>query len=192
MTPSTDFGNDRSLPPHPTLEHLRKEAKALLKAHGQGDASACGPLRRLRRFARAGDDEILSAQLALNDAQFALAMDYGFESWKELRDHIQRLRSGETPSSQADEGGFLPFGEREAWECVRRGVRDVEKLPEDIRARIVGITVAGSLVRGDFVTSRSDVDVYTILRDTAGSKAWESEAHSCIRECFDLGVEQRD
>ena len=78
----------RSLPPHPTLEHLRKEAKVLLKAHREGDSGVCNVLRPLRRFAKATDREILSADVALNETQFALAMDYGFESWAALKLHV--------------------------------------------------------------------------------------------------------
>ncbi|HUU22855.1 MAG TPA: hypothetical protein VM389_10005, partial [Phycisphaerae bacterium] len=63
-----------SLPTHPSLEHLRKQAKDLLRAQRAGDPSACGVLRRLRRFADQPDERILTAQVALSEVQFALAM----------------------------------------------------------------------------------------------------------------------
>ena len=44
-----------SLPDRPNLEQLRKQAKDLLKAHRQGDASACRILRHLARFAAVSD-----------------------------------------------------------------------------------------------------------------------------------------
>ena len=75
----------RLLPIQPDLDHLKNQAKDLLKAHRGGDTFACVPLRRLRRFAIATDADILSAPLTLTQAQFALAMDYGFPSWDELR-----------------------------------------------------------------------------------------------------------
>ncbi|MDY7010657.1 MAG: hypothetical protein SVV80_07885 [Planctomycetota bacterium] len=84
----------RSLPPRPTLEHLKKEAKALLKAHKAGNAKACDTLRLLRRFAKASDEEILSADLALSETQFALAMDYGFKSWDAMKAYVESA-SGE-------------------------------------------------------------------------------------------------
>ena len=59
----------RHLPHRPSLEHLRNEAKALLKMHRSGAASACGTLRLLRRFAGASDEEILSARLSLHEVQ---------------------------------------------------------------------------------------------------------------------------
>ena len=78
----------RSLPPHPTTEGLRKEAKKLLSLHKNGDPSACDTLRRLARLGRADDGEILRADLGLQEAQQALAVDYGFKSWAELASFV--------------------------------------------------------------------------------------------------------
>lgn len=75
----------RLLPLHPDLDHLKNEAKALLKAHGRRDPSVCPQLRRLHRFAAADDATILSAEVALTEMQFALALDYGYVSWEALR-----------------------------------------------------------------------------------------------------------
>jgi len=73
------------LPLHPHLDHLKKQAKALLKAQCAGDALACEPLRQLHRFADVGDAEILAASVQLHEVQFALALDYGFPSWERLQ-----------------------------------------------------------------------------------------------------------
>jgi hypothetical protein len=81
----------RSLPERPSLEHLRKQAKDILQAHKAGNASACAGLRRLHRFADASDEQILAADFSLKDVQFALAMDYGFKSWAELKNHVRSL-----------------------------------------------------------------------------------------------------
>ena len=75
----------RFLPPQPDLDHLKNEAKALRKAHQQRDPAVCAVLRHLRRFRDTGDEEILSADVPLTEVQFALAMEYGFDSWQELR-----------------------------------------------------------------------------------------------------------
>ena len=53
----------RSLPERPSLEQLRKQAKDLLKAQRQGDASVCPVLRHLPRFAGASDEDVLKAGL---------------------------------------------------------------------------------------------------------------------------------
>ena len=57
-----------TLPPRPSLDHLKKQAKARLEA-----MQATSP----------------DAQLA--DAQHALARDYGFASWPKLKAHIAAL-----------------------------------------------------------------------------------------------------
>ena len=83
----------QSLPPHPTVEALKKQAKQLLSAQRSGDAGACSTLRTLRRFAEAPDADILAATLSLTEVQFALAMDYGFENWTAMK---QRVEAGPT------------------------------------------------------------------------------------------------
>ena len=60
----------RSLPERPNLDHLKNEAKALLKT-----------LRATNPAAK------------LTDAQRQLARDYGFPTWAELRVHVQNARS---------------------------------------------------------------------------------------------------
>ena len=88
----------RILPPQPNLDHLKNEAKALLKSHRASQASACKTLRLLHCFRHSSDEQILGADLALHEAQFTLAMDYGFKNWQTLKRHVEFL-SGE--ASQA-------------------------------------------------------------------------------------------
>lgn len=78
----------RKLPERPNLEHLKNEAKALLKAQQAGDVSRCQCLRLLHRFSDALDAEIVAADLTLHEAQFALALDYGHLSWEALRAEV--------------------------------------------------------------------------------------------------------
>jgi len=75
----------RLLPKVPHLDHFKNEAKALLKAHRDGDASVCETLRQLRRFGGASDEAILATHVKLTEVQFALALDYGYPSWAALR-----------------------------------------------------------------------------------------------------------
>jgi hypothetical protein len=96
----------RSLPALPSLRFLREQAKDLLKAHGRGAADACATLRRLNRFAAADDATILAAEVALHEAQFALAMDYGFASWPALKAHVERCaRAGAAAGDAGDPAG---------------------------------------------------------------------------------------
>lgn len=78
----------KTLPLRPNLGQLKKQAKELLEAQKQGDLKACETLRRLRRFKDATDAEMANAAASLHEAQFALAMDYGFKSWNALKQHV--------------------------------------------------------------------------------------------------------
>ncbi len=68
------------LPARPSLEQLRKQAKELLRACRDGDGAA---LERVRRH------KPQAADPSLADAQFALAREYGFDSWPRLVHHVE-------------------------------------------------------------------------------------------------------
>jgi len=87
----------RTLPPRPDFTQLRHQAKDLLRAHERSDAGVCGVLRRLRRFASADDSAILARPLALHEAQYALAMDYGFASWNALKRYVEKVTGRPSP-----------------------------------------------------------------------------------------------
>ena len=91
----------RQFPSRPSLEQLKHQAKDLLKAHRQGDRSACDTLRMLRRFSVASDDEILAADLALNEVQQALALSYGFKSWRAMKTAITMSLTDKEEASMA-------------------------------------------------------------------------------------------
>ncbi len=94
----------RFLPPQPHLEHLKRQAKALQKAHRDKEPEACAVLRHLHRFRNATDEHIFSSTVPLTDVQFALAMEYGFADWQELRDTVVRLQPAEdyAPDAEGD------------------------------------------------------------------------------------------
>src|SRR5262245_3437257 len=73
----------RELPPRPSLEHLRKQAKDLLRAIERGDPAA---LERARAAARPP-----GAALKLADAQHVVAAEYGFADWAALKHHVESL-----------------------------------------------------------------------------------------------------
>jgi len=74
------------LPARPSLEQLRKQAKHLLREFRAGDASASSRVRAV--LPRVIDS---ASALALADAQFVLAREYGFQSWAALVHHLERL-----------------------------------------------------------------------------------------------------
>ena len=78
----------RSLPTAPNLEHLKKQAKDLRKSHGNGNPECCEVLKLLHQFNGLSNDEILNSAVSLNKVQLALAIDYGFTSWGDLKKHV--------------------------------------------------------------------------------------------------------
>lgn len=76
----------RPLPNDPSLEHLRKEAKRLLKAVRARDAAAIG---QAKEFHARGDAAIAGFQL--NDAQHVVARSYDFPSWTRLKAHLAAI-----------------------------------------------------------------------------------------------------
>lgn len=81
----------RRLPPNPNLDHLKHQAKDLLKAHADGDAAAAQRIREFHpRFTAAADAEILASSLKLSDAQLTIAREAGFPSWPRLKRHIEK------------------------------------------------------------------------------------------------------
>ena len=97
----------RSLPSRPDLDHQKKLAKELLRAFQEGDADAQARVRK-----ELPDKPVI----ALADAQFVLAREYGFDSWARLREHIEE-RTAETQSPAEQMHGALQKGDAHA---VRR------------------------------------------------------------------------
>lgn len=81
----------RPLPANPNLQHLKYQAKDLLKEHAARDAGVAQRLREFHpRFHAAADDQIFSMRLSLNDAQLAIARESGFPTWARLKRHVEK------------------------------------------------------------------------------------------------------
>jgi hypothetical protein len=81
----------RRLPSNPNLNHLKYQAKDLLRDHGERNPAAAQLMREFHpRFNRSTDDEIFDARLKLSDAQLTLAREAGFPSWPKLKRHIEK------------------------------------------------------------------------------------------------------
>lgn len=68
----------KDLPPAPNLEHLRKQAKALLRAFRKKEPQVVAKFRALE----------LKATPKLSDAQHLIAREYGFDNWAQLKEHV--------------------------------------------------------------------------------------------------------
>jgi hypothetical protein len=81
----------RRLPPNPNLDHLKYQAKDLLKEHAARDAGAAQRIREFHpRFSHTTDAEIFAARLKLSDAQLTIARESGFPSWPRLKKHVEK------------------------------------------------------------------------------------------------------
>ena len=77
------------LPPNPSLEQLKKQAKALLKAHRAGEPEARSRLRTsVPQLTSASDAAVRVEKFSLRDAQTVIAREYGFEHWQALEVHV--------------------------------------------------------------------------------------------------------
>lgn len=70
----------RSLPPHAHNDHLKKQAKDLLRAVRQGDHAAMARFRT--HLSRLADSP--QVDVSLQESQFIIAREYGFTNWADL------------------------------------------------------------------------------------------------------------
>ena len=105
----------KPLPSNPDLDHLKHQARDLMKLHASGDLAAAQRIREFHpRFSGANDAEIFAASLKLNDAQVTIARERGFKSWTRLKEHIQNPSPADNPN--------LPYVERIEDPTLRRAV----------------------------------------------------------------------
>ena len=77
------------LPARPSLDHLRRQARDLLRAAQAGDTTAAGRIRAVADV------------LTLANAQLAVARGYGFASWTRLRDEVTARTAGLARQAEA-------------------------------------------------------------------------------------------
>jgi hypothetical protein len=105
----------KPLHPNPDIDHLKYQARDLLKLHAAGDPAAAQRVREFHpRFRESTDAEIFAAALKLSDAQLTIARERGFMSWARLKEHILRP----TPSDNFK----LPYHERIEDKALRHAV----------------------------------------------------------------------
>ena len=96
----------QSLPDSPRLEHLKNQAKALLRNVRAGDTEA---LDIVREFDPRALDQ--PAEFSLTTAQLTVARQYGFASWAKLRDYLDVVttysRAPEPPTGETGSEDFL-------------------------------------------------------------------------------------
>ena len=83
----------KRLPQQASIEHLRKQAKSLLKSVKQGKPIA------LQRISEYFTD---ASEFNLSDSQLVLAREYGFPSWRRLKDEVDPKDGEKASESDAD------------------------------------------------------------------------------------------
>ena len=79
------------LPPNPNLDHLKHQAKDLLKMHASRSPQIAQLIREFHpRFRTSSDDEIFAVPFQLSDAQLTVARQHGFPSWPRLKQRIEK------------------------------------------------------------------------------------------------------
>lgn len=82
----------KHLPSNPSLEHLKYQAKDLLKAHQSQNSEASQRIREFHpRFSKSTDAFISETKFTLSDAQLTIAREYGFPNWARLRAHVEKM-----------------------------------------------------------------------------------------------------
>jgi hypothetical protein len=109
----------RPLPPRSSLDHLKHQAKDLMKAHAARSLAAAQLIREFHpRFSGASDEAIFAAEFKLSSAQLAIARESGFQSWMRLKAHIEKP----TLANRLD----LPHQERIEDPVFRHAVRLID------------------------------------------------------------------
>jgi ankyrin repeat protein len=122
----------KPLPPDADFNHLKHQAKDLVKARKELDPQVAQRIREFHpRFKNAADATIFDAKFSLADAQLTIARERGFASWPRLKRRVEKPAPADDLS--------LPFQDRIQDDAFRRAVDlldagDVEGLRAHLRA----------------------------------------------------------
>ena len=79
------------LPPRPSFEHIKKQAKYIRKAYRESDPRACDVIRCSRKYSGMSVAEMARENISLREIQHALALAYGCKSWKHLKEMVTKI-----------------------------------------------------------------------------------------------------
>jgi hypothetical protein len=139
----------RELPPRPHLDHLKKQAKDLLDAQQRAEPEALERIRdALPALAGQSAEQIAKASFALHDAQSAIAREYGYASWRELRAAVQNplVATFSEQNLRAAWAAMAPSGtpqwSPEVYEAIRDAYSGVRR---DVAAQLAAAGVPARL-----------------------------------------------
>jgi hypothetical protein len=80
----------KRLPERSNIDHLKKQAKELIRLYRNRDAGAIARFRlALPVAAGQSDSDIASLKLGLHDAQSCVSREYGFVSWSDMKSYVE-------------------------------------------------------------------------------------------------------
>ena len=158
----------RDLPVRPNLEHLKKQAKALLHAAQARDNDALRRFTIVPALSGKSPDEIAASDLALHDAQSAIAREYGFTSWNALREEVESM----TLSFDAAVDEFI--------KCATGGATGRAERLLALHPRIASATFHTALVLGDAAMVEEQLRLHPELATLPGGpQHWEPLLYVC-------------
>lgn len=158
----------RELPARPNLEQLKKQAKSLLDAAKARDPDALRRFATLPSFSRNSFNEIDVSDLALHDAQSAIAREHGFASWNALREEVE----SRTLSFDAARDEFI--------RCATGGVTGRAERLLALHPRLASATLQTALVLGDAAAVEDRLRHHPELaRQPGGTQNWEPLLYVC-------------
>jgi hypothetical protein len=158
----------RELPARPNLEQLKKQAKSLLDAAKAREPDALQRFAILPSLSGKSLDQIGAADLALHDAQSAVAREHGFASWNALREEIE----SRTLSFDAAVDEFI--------RCATGGATGRAQRLLALHPRIASATLQTALVLGDSAAVEERLRNHPDLAlRTGGPQNWEPLLYVC-------------
>jgi uncharacterized protein (TIGR03067 family) len=170
---------DKNLPARPDLDHLRRQAKALLSGLESGASEAVSTILECLPAAKGMTAEaVRTTRFRLADAQSAIARKTGFASWPHLARHVEQLRAlegtwafarlevdgGTVPASALGASRILIDGDRfrtESPEATYEGIFNinVEVEPHEIDIEFVAGPEAGNWNFGIFRLNGEQLEI---------------------------------
>src|SRR5439155_24320431 len=136
---------EKNLPARPNLDHLRRQAKALLAALESREPEAVSTiLKHLPAAKGMKPQQVLATRFRLADAQSAIARKSGFASWPHLARHVEQLRALEgtwTFARLEIDGSVIPAAALQASRILIDGDRFRTESPEATYEGIFNINV---------------------------------------------------
>ena len=154
----------KQLPERANLEQLRKQAKSLLHAARAQDPASLERFRAIPALAGSSNPQ----SLALHDAQFVIASEYGFKSWNDLREHVEER-------SLSFDAAVDEFVRCATGGAAARAIRLLARHPGIARA-----TVFTELVLGDADAVESRLKAHPeVALQSGGPQDWEPLLYVC-------------